>query len=157
MLRRTGLNSLVGIAAILAAGATLAAGLSGADAVKDRQTHFKEMGKAMKAIVEQLKSGAPDAAVIKVQTALIDDHAKALPTWFPASSGPATGVKMEALPIIWTDKADFAAKAHNLQLAAATLNATAQKGDMAALPGAMKATGEACKSCHEKFREKDKD
>jgi cytochrome c556 len=157
MLRRIALKPLIGIAAILAAGAATAAGLSGAEAVKDRQTHFKEMGKAMKTIVDQLKSGAPDSAVIKVQTAVIDDHAKALPNWFPASSGPSTGVKMQALPIIWTDKADFAAKAHNLQLAAAKMNAVAQSGDMAAFMPTVKATGEACKSCHEKFREKDKD
>jgi cytochrome c556 len=157
MVRRTGLKTLVGIAAILAAGAAMAAGLTGAEAVKDRQAHYKEMGKAMKAIVEQLKSGAPDAAVIKVQTAVIDRNAKLIPTWFPAGSGPETGVKMEALPIIWTDKADFSAKTHNFQMAAAKLNAVAQAGDAAAFPAAFKATGEACKACHEKFREKDKD
>ncbi len=155
MTRKTPMKSIILVGLALSASAALASGLSGAEAANDRQVHFKEMGKAMKTISEQLKSGAPDQTVIKVQTALIADHAEALPGWFPADSGPSTGVKMEALPVVWTDTANFAAKAHDLQLAAAKLNAAAQAGDAAEFLPALKATGEACKSCHETFRQKD--
>jgi cytochrome c556 len=64
---------------------------------------------------------------------------------------------MQALPVIWTDKANFAAKAHNLQLAATKLNAVTQAGNTAEFMPALKATGDACKSCHETFRHKDED
>jgi len=139
----------------LFAGAALGGGLTGVEAAQDRQVHFKEMGKAMKTISEQLKSGAPDQGELKVQTALIADHAEALPTWFPADSGPSTGVKMQALPVVWTDTANFAAKAHDLRVAAVKLNAVAEADNMADFIPALKATGEACKSCHEIFRQKD--
>jgi cytochrome c556 len=157
MTRMIWLKSIIGLGLALTAGAVMAAELTGADAANDRQFHFKEMGKAMKTISEQVKSGAPDPSLIKVQTALIADHAKALPSWFPADSGPSTGVKMQALPAVWTDKTGFAEKAHNLQVAAAKLNAVAQAGDTEDFVPALKATGEACKSCHETFRQKDPD
>jgi len=157
MTRNKGRTSIITLGLALTAGAAIAAGLTGADAARDRQVHFKEMGKAMKTIIDQLKSGSPDQSLIKVQTALIADHAKALPSWFPADSGPSTGVKMQALPVVWTDKADFAAKADNLQIAAVKLNAVAQAGDSADFMPALKATGDACKSCHETFRQKDPD
>jgi cytochrome c556 len=156
MTRKTALTFIMALGLALTAGAA-AAGLTGAEAAKDRQVHFKEMGKAMKTISDQLKSGAPDQSLVKIQTALIADHAKALPSWFPADSGPSTGVKMQALPVVWTDKANFAAKAHNLQVAAAKLNAVAQAGDTTDFIPALKATGGACKSCHEIFRQKDND
>jgi cytochrome c556 len=157
MTRKIALKSILAVSLALTTGAAMAAGLTGAEAAKDRQVHFKEMGKAMKTISDQLKSAAPDQSLIKVQTALIADHAKVLPSWFPADSGPSTGVKMQALPVVWTDKANFADKAHNLQVAAAKLNAVAQAGNTSDFLPALKATGEACKSCHETFRQKDHD
>ncbi len=156
-MRRTALKSIIALSLVMSAGAAVAAALAGAEAAKDRQAHFKEMGKAMKTIVDQVKSGAPDQDLIKVQTAIIADHAKALPSWFPADSGPATGVKMQALPVVWTDTANFAAKARDLEVAADKLNAVAQAGSAADFMPALKATGEACKSCHETFRQKDPD
>jgi cytochrome c556 len=157
MMRKSALKSIIALSLALTTGAAMAAALSGVEAAKDRQVHFKEMGKAMKTISDQLKSGAPDQSVIRVQTALIADHAKALPRWFPADSGPSTGVKMQALPAVWTDKANFAAKAQSFQVAAVKLNVVAQAGNTADFIPALKATGEACKSCHETFRQKDPD
>ncbi|MDE2357346.1 MAG: cytochrome c [Alphaproteobacteria bacterium] len=145
------------ITAALMAGAASAAALSGADAAKDRQTHMKELGKAMKTIVDQLHSGSPDVGQIKLAAATIDKDAKALPSWFPDGSGPSTGVKMKALPVVWTDKTDFAAKAHTFQIAAAKFDAAAQTGQASAYMPALKEVGGACKACHEKFRTKDED
>ncbi|HEY2050738.1 MAG TPA: hypothetical protein VGH03_15470, partial [Caulobacteraceae bacterium] len=59
------LRTLTTAGAVLSAGAVIAAGLSGADALKDRQAHMKEMGKASKAMVDELKTGKADPAVIK--------------------------------------------------------------------------------------------
>jgi cytochrome c556 len=141
---------------VLIAGGSVAAGLSGAEAAKARADHMKGQGAAMKAISEQLKTGSPDMAVIKVQAAKLDTSSKALTTWFPVGSGQSAYAKSKALPVIWTEPAKFAEKAAALRPAAAKLNAVAQAGDAAAVGPAFKAVGAACKSCHESFEAKDK-
>jgi cytochrome c556 len=148
---------LAAFAMAVVAGGALAAGLSGADAAKDRMEHMKAMGAASKAIFDQLKSGAPDLAVVKVQAAKIDASAKILPTWFPAGSGQEAYAKSAALPAIWTDPAGFAAKARGLAGAADKLDAVAQAGDTAALGAAAHDLGGACKACHDSFKAKEKD
>jgi cytochrome c556 len=141
---------------MVVAGAAVAAGLSSADAAKARMEHMKGLGAASKAVVEQLKSGAPDLAVIKVQAGKIDDGAKALPTWFPAGSGQSADPKSEALPVVWTDAAGFQAKAKTFADAAAKFDAIAQSGNAAAVGAAFHDVGAACKGCHETYKAKDK-
>jgi len=151
------LRTLMTAGAVLSVGAVFAAGLSGADALKDRQAHMKEMGKASKAIVDSLKAGSADPAVIKPNADKIYTNSKAILTWFPKGSGQETGVKTRALPVVWTDQQDFQAKAHDLQVAAANFDAVAGSGDMAKVGPAAKALGQACHACHEKFQAKEKD
>lgn len=142
-------------AALLLAGAALAQGLSGAEAAQDRALHFKAMGKASHAIADQLKSGAPDMAAIKAQTAIIDQAAHGLPTWFPDGSGQAAWPKSQALPAIWADKAGFAEKAKVFRSVADTLDAAAQAGNAAGIGPAFHDLGQGCQSCHETYRAKD--
>jgi len=141
-------------AALMIAAVATAAGVTGADAIKARQTHMKALGASAKAIFQQTHAATPDMAVVKAEAAKIDAAAKALPTWFPAGSG--AGAKTEALPLIWTDPKGFAAKQHVLALAAAKLNAVAQAGDAAGVGPAAHDVGAACKGCHETYKEKDK-
>ncbi|MFI4976408.1 MAG: c-type cytochrome [Caulobacterales bacterium] len=145
----------VAVAISLAATAGVAAGLSGADALKDRQTHMKGMGAAAKALVDQVKSDNPDMGVIKDAAGKLNAGAQALPNWFPGGSGPETGLKTAALPVIWTDQADFAAAAKNLAAETAKLNTVAQAGDLPAVKADTMAVGGACGACHKKFRAKE--
>ncbi|HEX7759119.1 MAG TPA: cytochrome c [Caulobacteraceae bacterium] len=137
---------------VFAATACLGAGLSAADAVKARQQHFKDQGGAAKALGEQFKSGAPDPAIVKAQAATLAQLVSALPTWFPAGSGPEAGVKTRALPLIWSDAPGFSAAARNLAVETAKLNTLAASGDMAAAGTQMQAVGAACGGCHKKYR-----
>lgn len=148
---------IAGACALLAASATVAAGLSGAEAAKDRQAHMKEMGKASKAIVEQLKAGKADPAVVVPAATTIAHNAPDIPKWFPAGSGKESGLKTHALPVVWTDRAEFDVKARALAEAAPKLLAVANSGDPAKVGAAMKEVGGACKACHEKFEEKHDD
>ncbi|MGH7024306.1 MAG: c-type cytochrome [Caulobacteraceae bacterium] len=141
---------------VVLAGAACATGLTGTQAVKARQDHMKAMGASAKILGEQIRSGAPSMAVLKVEAAKIDAAAKQLPTWFPAGSGPSSGAKTKALPLIWTDPAGFAAKQRALAVAAARFDAVAQAGDVAQVGPAMHDVGAACKSCHDTFKAKDK-
>ena len=141
---------------VLVSGAALAAGLTGADALKDRQSHMKGMGAATKAIGEQVHSGKPDMSVVQAEAAKIDAAAQQLPNLFPAGSGATTGLKTEALPVIWTDPSGFAAKAHALAVAAHDFDAAVKAGDSAAIGATGNKLGAACKGCHESYRAKEK-
>jgi cytochrome c556 len=152
---KSAFRTLVGVGAVLAAGAAMA--MTGAEIQKDREVHMKEMGKASKAIADQLKTGSADAAVIKPAADKIAENAKALPTWFPKGTGTEVNAKSRALPAIWTEPQLFQAKAHDLVVASANLDAVSGSGDMAKVVPAMKAVGASCHACHEKFQAPDKD
>jgi cytochrome c556 len=152
---KSGLRALMAAGAMFTAGAAMAAGLTGAAAQKDREDHMKEMGKAAKAIAEQLKAGTADAGVVKPAADKIFADSKILPSWFPKGSGTEVAPKSRALPVIWTDPQDFSAKAHDFAVAAANLDAVSGSGDVAKVGPAMKAVGASCHACHEKFQAKE--
>jgi cytochrome c556 len=156
MSRSKAFGPLLVCGVVILAGGSIAAGLTGADAAKARIDHMKGQGAALKAINQQLKAGAPDMAVVKVNAAKLEASSKELPTWFPAGSGQSAYAKSKALPVIWTDHAKFEEKAAALRTAAAKLNADAQAGATAEIGPDFKATAAACKGCHETFEAKDK-
>jgi cytochrome c556 len=143
----------VAILALSASGGFVAAqDQSPAAIIKARQAHLKELGGAMKAIGDQLKSGAVDNAAVTTAAGKIDLLAKDLPNWFPAGTGPEAGVKTAAKPEIWANPADFKAAADRLADEAEQLVAVAAMGDAAAIGGQFQATGKACGNCHKQFR-----
>lgn len=124
-------------------------------AIAARQAGFKKMGKAMKALGEQLKSSAPSKPAMIAAAQVIADTGRGQGRYFPAGSGPAPGVKTEALAAIWTDKADFDAKMADFVAASGKLLAVSKTGDAAAIGAQMKATGATCGACHRKYRAED--
>ena len=144
-------------AALVVAGSAAVAAVSGPEAVKARQAHMKALGASAKAVGEQIRAPAPDLAVVRAEAAKIDAAAKALPAWFPAGSGPSSGAKTKALPLIWTDAGGFAAKQRALTTAAAKFDQVALASDAAAINPAFHEVAAACKSCHQTYKEKDKD
>jgi cytochrome c556 len=127
----------------------------GEKAAHERHEHFEALGKAMKALGDQLKNNAPDLTEIRANAAAIDSYAPQVKTWFPAGSGPQDGVKTHALAAVWTQPDAFGAKAAKLTDAADALNAAAKSGDLAAVRGAVPPLGGACKGCHDEFRRKE--
>lgn len=127
----------------------------GAKAAHERHEHFEALGKAFKALGDELKKDAPDTAKVRESAGAINGYASQVKTWFPAGSGPQDGVKTHALQAVWTDPDGFGQAAAKLTDAASALNAAAQAGDLAAVRGAVPPLGAACKGCHEHFRHKD--
>ena len=82
------------------------------------------------------------------------DLAKIVPNVFPAGSGVA---KSEALPEIWENPDDFKAAVDKFVEAANGMSAAANSDDRAAIGPAMNALGQACKGCHDNFREEHDD
>jgi cytochrome c556 len=152
----TALAATLGLA--MAGGMALAADISssaatpGGKALVARQAHFKDQGAAFKAINDELRKDAPDKAAIIANTATLKSNGEALPTWFPKGSGPETGLKTAAKPEVWTDAAGFEAAANRFQVETARLADIASAGDMDALKAQVRATGGACKNCHDSYR-----
>jgi cytochrome c556 len=148
-------SAVVGASALAVVAAASAAAADVAGVIQARHTHFKEIGKAAKAMSEQLKAAAPAVPVIQSAVQQIDALAPQVPSWFPAGSGPAVGIKTEAKAEIWTkpdefkrDAAAFADAAHKLDLIAAG-------GDVTAIRAQAQVMGQTCKTCHEAFRQRD--
>jgi cytochrome c556 len=141
------------LAVVIASGTALALDVPGA--IKERQDVYKEIGKSMKGIGEELKSSSPTVAEIKKFAATIDTDAAKVPSLFPAGTGPEAGVKTGAKADIWQKPDEFKKDAADFAAAAHALNVAAQSGDVAAVKEAAGKTAETCKACHQTFREKE--
>ncbi len=122
-----------------------------------RQEHYKEMGKAMKGIGDQLKADAPSVEVIQRNAALIAGYGPDILTWFPEGSGAESGRETRAKAEVWSDAATFRQRAQEFEAASARFNAIAQTGDLAAIRAGMGALGNGCKNCHDRFRAPERD
>ncbi|HMA51418.1 MAG TPA: cytochrome c [Magnetospirillaceae bacterium] len=151
------MKRVYGLAAVLAVviGSGAALALDAPAAIKERQDFYKDIGKSMKGLGEELKSSSPNVADVKKFAANIDAAAPKVPSFFPAGTGPEAGVKTGAKAEIWQKPDEFKKDAADFATAAHALNVAAQSGDVAAIKDATGKLGEACKACHQTFREKE--
>ena len=127
---------------------------SAAEGVKARQQGLEALGAAFKVIRDELKGDAPDAAKIRKASADITQAAGTIDKWFPAGTGPDSGVKTDAKPDVWTDPAGFATAREAFVREA---NKWAQLGnstDASAWKEGAASLGQSCKGCHDKYRVK---
>lgn len=117
-----------------------------------RQSNYKQLGGAFGGINGELRKDMPDLTSIKANATKMHDLASQLPSWFPAGSGPETGMKTGAKADIWSDPQGFAAAAKTLLDDTAKLQQIAGGNDLDALKAQVRATGGACKGCHDKYR-----
>lgn len=141
------------MAAIVAAAVTTAAwAATPAENITARQNDFKQMGRAQKAIGDELKKAAPDVAVIRTNAATLANLAPQLRRWFPRGTGKESGAKTGALPEIWQQTARFNASANQLNNATRGLQRAAAGGNLAQIRAAVPPVGGACKGCHDTFK-----
>lgn len=117
-----------------------------------RHEHYEEMGKAMKGISTELKSGSPSVEAIRRHADLIAGYGPQLLTWFPEGSGPESGRETRAKSEIWSDAATFRERGEAFQAASARFAQIAGSGDVAAIRAAVGDLGQTCKNCHDRFR-----
>ena len=117
--------------------------------IRDRHLLMEGIGKQAKIVGDAVKAGntAPVAAAAEqIQT----DAGKILGLFPPGSTDPKSRAKAD----IWTNWADYSALVMRLQTDAGALAAAARaQGDV---KGAANTMFGACKSCHDKFREPEK-
>lgn len=143
------------VATALVSGSAIAATQSPKSVAHTRHEGMEAIGKAFQAVNKQLRSGKPDAAVVRKQAAEINRLAIASNGWFVPGSGPGRGFKTHAKAEIWSDPATFRTAQQRLLTEAATFDRVARSGDMAAAAAQAKALGGSCKGCHDRFKEKD--
>ena len=144
---------LLAAAILSVSGAALA--IDADAAIKARQDFYKDLGKNFKGLHDALKADNPAPADLKPFAAVIGSKVGKIPALFPAGTGPETGIKTGAKAEIWQKWDEFQKDAGAFDGAAQALNAAAQSGDVATVRKAWEAAGEACKTCHETFRQKE--
>ena len=125
---------------------------SPAQTIQMRQANYKQMGAAMKGLSDELRSATPAIAAVRRHAQLFATHAPQLLRWFPAGTGPESGIRTRAKAEIWSDPEGFRRAGAGLLLASRDLSAAARGGDVAAIRAAFRALGRACAGCHDPYR-----
>lgn len=120
--------------------------------VKARQANFKKIGASMKALGEEVKGGTADSDRAKAAIATIVELTADIPEWFPEGSGPVSGVKTKALPVIWEKWSDFEAIAKQINVDASLVKTRIDAGSVDNINGPLRRVASSCKTCHETFK-----
>ncbi|MBS0418446.1 MAG: cytochrome c [Proteobacteria bacterium] len=123
-------------------------------AVEIRQGLFNVQGFAFGPVGAMLKGAAPvDAALVQKEAARVQMTSSMITEVFKLDTRKFQ-TRTKAKDKIWTDQQDFAQKANDLHEAAVVLEAAARKGDKSGILDAAGKVGNACKACHDEYREK---
>jgi len=147
---------LIGLGAgIFLMSSAMAGAPTPAQSVQARKANFNEMGAAMKAIGDELRTNAPDMNAVRSAARDIASRSGRIMDGFPKGSGPQPDLKTRARPEIWTQRPDFLKLQQQLTFAANDLVTASAGSDQAAIARARAEVGAVCKSCHERFRASD--
>jgi len=139
-------------AAVFAASVIVAAhAATPAETQKVRHEHYEELGKAFKAVRDQMTASSPDFAALQKAAEVVHEASVDQGKWFPKGTGPEAG-KTRALPEVWSKPQDFLAAQKMFEDRAPKLLAAAKAKDVDAVKAAFKELGGACKNCHDTFR-----
>lgn len=135
-----------------AASTILPNGMTVTEQIEARQEKYEALGDTFRTLNQQFRSGSPDLAVVQEAAAQVPTIVEGMETWFPAGTGPESGVETEALSTIWETPDDFAQKIVEHQEAVAALAEVANSGDLDTIQAAVQATGATCGACHDDYR-----
>jgi cytochrome c556 len=138
------------LCAVLFAGAATAGLAQGQDTVAKRVAAMKAMGGAAGATKAAASSG--DFATASAKAKELSATVHALPSMFPAGSGPADGVKTRAKPEVWSDAAGFKKAADKAALDADAIVTAADSKNADAVNAAIMTFQGDCGACHTPYR-----
>lgn len=145
---------VIGLAAVAGTATLASAAPSASTVVATRQANYKKMGAAMKTLKDELQ-GSADKGKMVAAARTIATTMRVQSKLFPSGSGPSSGVKTDALPAIWTNRAAFNADMQKSIAEADKLVSIAGSGNSSAIIAQFKATGATCGGCHRQFRADD--
>jgi cytochrome c556 len=131
------------------AGASLAQG-GAADVIAKRSAAMKGFGASGAAI--NAAAGTGDFATANAKAKDLAATVHALPTLFPAGSGPGAGTPTRAKAEIWTDMAGFKAAADKAATAADGIVAATDAKNADQIKDAVRAFQGTCGGCHTPYR-----
>lgn len=143
--------AVIGLTCLGGAAGAQAPQASAADVIKGRQGAMMLSGVAMGSIKGAIDAGQPLASQ-RFATRSLSRWAHAVPGMFPAGSGPEAGVRTNARPEIWTDRAGFEARAADYAAAADRLAELAGGEDAAAFGAQWTAVRATCQACHDSYK-----
>ena len=120
--------------------------------VHARQSHFHALGKANKALLDEIGRSHPNWRLVATEANEIESLAVALPSWFPAGSGRNPGIKTRARVEIWTNPQAFAHAVQRLLDRSKDVMGAAASENLRRIRLDARGLGEACASCHREFR-----
>jgi cytochrome c556 len=150
-LRRVCAATLV-LAVLGAAGPGQTQALEPAAAIAARKDGYREIGTAFKSLNDELRKPKPIPVTVRFNASTLSKTSKRMSNWFPAGSGPSSGIKTAAKAEIWTQRAAFDAIERKLLADTAQLDKLVAAGDMKAVAAQARVIGASCKACHDKFR-----
>jgi cytochrome c556 len=120
-------------------------------AIKYRQSVMTLQGAHFGRLSAMANGRVPfDAAAAQANADLVLTFSKLPFTAF--GEGTDKGAPTRAKPEIWTNRADFDAKAKAYQDEAVKLQAAAKTGNLDQIKAAAGAVGQSCKSCHDTYQ-----
>ena len=143
--------AMVGLLCLGGAASAQGARTPAADIVEARQAAMMLSGVAMSSIKAAIDAGQPIASQ-RFPTRALSRWAHAVPGMFPAGSGAEAGVRTNAKPEIWSDRAGFEARAADYAAAADRLAELAAGDDAAAFAAQWTAVRASCQACHDGYK-----
>lgn len=155
-------NAVRNVAAAGAAGMILCCGLVAAQGagpsraeqlIKYRQAIYTVIGGNFGPMAAAVQGKAPyEPKEFATRAERVAFLARLLDEAYPEESRGGAPTKAKA--DIWANRAEFDRLLDDMQAKAGELAEVAKSGDMERIRPAVGATGQACKACHDKFREK---
>lgn len=119
--------------------------------IEYRQSALYLLGWNIGPIAGMVKGEIPfDAKVVELRAMRLAQIAPMIAEGFPPDS--QTGAPTKAKPAIWENMDDFKSKAATLEQVTAKFAETARTGDPKLIAAGLGEVGNACKSCHDKYR-----
>ena len=120
--------------------------------IETRQAGFHEMGESMKVFRAVMRGGDVPAERQLEAAETVLKFAPEIGSWFPAGSGPESGLDTDALPYIWKNTEKFAGLSDDLVSAAEGLVAAVKSADKGAIVNGVRTVGGICGDCHDSYR-----
>jgi cytochrome c556 len=121
------------------------------DAIKYRKSAMFLMQQNFARVGAMASGKAPFDAKIAAESAAVAEFMSKLP-WIAYVAGTDKG-DTRAKPEIWKEPAKFKEYADKMQAEMSKLAAAAKTGNLDSIKTAVNATGDACQTCHDAFRE----
>ena len=120
--------------------------------IDERQAGFKDIGAAMKTLRDELKGDEPSTETMTAAAEQMAALAAKIPAWFPAGSGPESGLDTDARDYIWTNKEKFDRITDEVISATKAMVPLTTGADLSALKKQLLVVRDSCSSCHDSYR-----